>query len=64
MVLLSMSWILLISSILVVFFRQPVCPGAMLGPPEPPTFLFVFIGGFIAFCLAGLYAAYRVAFSH
>ncbi len=62
--LLTIAWILSISALLVVWLRQPMCPEALLGPPEFPVFLFVFIGAFVAFCFGGLYAAYRVAFSN
>ena len=61
--LLSIAWILLISALLVVWLKQPICPDALLGPPKFPVFLFVFIGAFIAFCFGGLFMAYKVAFS-
>jgi len=61
--LLTIAWIISISTLLIVLLRQPVCPGALLAPPKFPTFLIVFIAAFIAFCFAGLYAAYKIAFS-
>lgn len=63
MFLLTIAWVLSVGALLIVWLTQPICPGALLGPPKFPIFLFVFIGAFIVFCFGGLYTAYRIAFS-
>jgi len=46
-----------------LFGSQEYVSGLLLGPPQTPIFLLVFIGGFILLSLIGWFIALRAAYS-
>ncbi|MBS3126265.1 hypothetical protein J4453_02370 [Candidatus Woesearchaeota archaeon] len=46
-----------------LFGSQEYVAGLLLGPPEIPVFLIVFISGFVLLCLIGWFIALRAAYT-